>query len=454
VSAGGRIPSRSTLRWILVAAVLVACTACRTLVYHEPEGFEGRKWGEPIQNFEGLEFIAGDEVSLIECRGLLPMQVTAYYKPKETFAFPGTKTASVQYLFCYSGVSAEFCGVAVTYLSEEYDILYNGLQPTQDTNHRRFVNEEVKKYGRPHSGKPPKVAITLESVDGSWADMPLVPPPKYEHYTWCAPADANAPRGCRVSIVSRFYPNNGEGWELIATGPLRQFAELFQRFYALPYRLYEDLKDVERFAGDETPTPTTCRGKASRDRQQRAVPSGGESATEAAASAPVTAAADTPSSTNYAVYDNEFFSERILDEDALRHHTVREVPTHGLTADEFSGGKYRAEQGYYEKESEEAAGALRRKPDGKRDVGRQFKLSRRTPPVHEAYWSGYERGIETQFLLHRFWKEDSDARFTKAIESKNPVIHESGRGYRDGLQGLPHEFEDAVATHESPSDPE
>lgn len=422
-------------RLLLMMTLSVLCTACRTAyVYHEPPGFDGKKWGEPIQHFEGLEFIAGDEVRLVECRGLMPMQMTIYYKPQETFAFPGTRIESIQYLFCYSGVSAEFCGVDIGYLSEEYDFQYNGVTPTQDTNHRRLISELVKQYGHPHTGSPPKTAITLESVDGSWVDMPLIPPPKYERYSWCAPKDTRSPAGCSVSIISRFNPIMAEGEVLIATGSLRQFVELSQRFDGVPDSLYQMLKDESRFSADELVFPSTCTGSAFRNRQRR------ERLDEPSAAADEDLmgrrpTSDVPAPSPYPLADDEFFSERVLDEDAIRHNTVREVPTHGLTFGEFASGKDRAQHTRYQKESERAADFLRAKKRKSQvkldDVDDASRLS-------WYYWLGFDRGIETQFLLRRFWREDSIERWGKALESKYEFLRQLGLGYRDGLQGFAH----------------
>jgi hypothetical protein len=115
---------------------------------------------------------------------------------------------------------------------------------------------------------------------------------------------------------------------------------------------------------------------------------------------------------------------------------VREAPTHGLSFDEFSGGKDRANRNRYQEGRERATSFLSAK---ERERVVLFDLTSKTSLRRWFYWGGYERGVETQFLLHRFWRQDSDDRWGKAIDSNYDLFHELGRGYRDGLQGLAHE---------------
>lgn len=368
---------------LLALMLLGGCGALRKVYeYHPPSTFDEHRWGQRIEEFDHLELISSCRLDSVSCTTAQPLEITAYIRRPQSFQYgEGVQITSAAYLFCYDGIATRFCGSAVNYESEEFELANH--QETSDglTNNERLLRVLVRSYGLPHRGT---LAHTQVKVFDSHGNFIVPEGLKPQRYSWCGLNDPHAPKECPVSVVMQFNPMLGHGHVLYATPQLREAASQWQQYDLFPDEIYDNLYQYDKPM--QMPVPIACHSSSAAQRPD-------------------------PLDRVVLMQESRLFSEMMLDILAFRNDSPRDIPSRPLSpADWFEQVRF--------VESQLTAYSK----DGAR----------------QAYWFGYSLGARHTYFGGDTDTEDAHAKWLKAKEASEAYVMMVGLGYRDGVRFDPH----------------
>jgi len=243
--------------------------------YRQPEGFGGRKWGEPLKAFNGLgtafsvEAAWGHRVwhNRFLCipnaaggcdfnsflASLAPVDlsrtltiVSQHQIEGQGFRMAGVTLHPVTHFFC--GQWKEllqsapkdledrmgYCGIRLEFESENEQALAT-LPPDHVTQYQRILRHLIQTYGKPPGYRGHVTVYDSDTRITARREFP-------RRYRWCTNLEPILAPKCNVKMTLTFDVESGKGSILMATPPLIQFASAQpEGSRGLPSPLYQEL---------------------------------------------------------------------------------------------------------------------------------------------------------------------------------------------------------------------
>ncbi len=244
--------------------------------YEQPDGFGGRKWGDPMKSFKGLRTALTVDASWghrslrtnpflclpdLEgtCDGLVALKflgpsdqrraltiVSQNQIEGQGFRMAGVTLHPVTHFFCgqwnellrYAPKDLDermgYCGVRLEFQSETEQALAT-LPAEHVTQYQRVLRYLILTYGKPFGYHG------LVTVYDEGSDRPARR--KFpRRYRWCTSLDSIFAPKCNVKMTLTFDAESGKGSLLIAAPPLIQFASAqLPGPRGVPSALYQEL---------------------------------------------------------------------------------------------------------------------------------------------------------------------------------------------------------------------